>query len=299
MYHSPVMLKECIEGLAITAGGFYVDVTFGGGGHTRAILETLTEGKVIAFDQDEDARQNLPNDERIIFVNQNFRHLKRYLKLYHIDKVDGLLADLGVSSYQIDKPEKGFSTRFEGQLDMRMDTRKSLTAEEVINNYEEEQLATLFYLYGELNQSRKIARAIISKRAEQRITTTTELADIIRKFAPRNMENKVLAQAFQAIRIEVNDELGSLKEMLLQSSEVIKPGGKLVVMSYHSLEDRLVKNFIKTGNFEGEPKKDFYGNLIAPFEQVNRKIILASEEEIERNPRARSAKLRIAERRPE
>lgn len=299
MYHSPVMLKECIEGLAITAGGFYVDVTFGGGGHTRAILETLTEGKVIAFDQDEDARQNLPDGERIIFVNQNFRHLKRYLKLYHIDKVDGLLADLGVSSYQIDKPEKGFSTRFEGQLDMRMDTRKSLTAEEVINNYEEEQLATLFYLYGELNQSRKIARAIISKRAEQRITTTTELADIIRKFAPRNMENKVLAQAFQAIRIEVNDELGSLKEMLLQCSEVIKPGGKLVVMSYHSLEDRLVKNFIKTGNFEGEPKKDFYGNLIAPFEQVNRKIILASEEEIERNPRARSAKLRIAERRPE
>lgn len=299
MYHSPVMLKECIEGLAITAGGFYVDVTFGGGGHTRAILESLTEGKVIAFDQDEDARQNLPDDERIIFVNQNFRHLKRYLKLYHIDKVDGLLADLGVSSYQIDKPEKGFSTRFEGQLDMRMDTRKSLTAEEVINNYEEEQLATLFYLYGELNQSRKIARAIISKRAEQRITTTTELADIIRKFAPRNMENKVLAQAFQAIRIEVNDELGSLKEMLLQCSEVIKPGGKLVVMSYHSLEDRLVKNFIKTGNFEGEPKKDFYGNLIAPFEQVNRKIILASEEEIERNPRARSAKLRIAERRPE
>ncbi len=299
MYHSPVMLKECIEGLAITAGGFYVDVTFGGGGHTRAILETLTEGKVIAFDQDEDARQNLPDDERIIFVNQNFRHLKRYLKLYHIDKVDGLLADLGVSSYQIDKPEKGFSTRFEGQLDMRMDTRKSLTAEEVINNYEEEQLATLFYLYGELNLSRKIARAIISKRAEQRITTTTELADIIRKFAPRNMENKVLAQAFQAIRIEVNDELGSLKEMLLQCSEVIKPGGKLVVMSYHSLEDRLVKNFIKTGNFEGEPKKDFYGNLIAPFEQVNRKIILASEEEIERNPRARSAKLRIAERRPE
>ena len=299
MYHSPVMLKECIEGLAITAGGFYVDVTFGGGGHTRAILETLTEGKVIAFDQDEDARQNLPDDERIIFVNQNFRHLKRYLKLYHIDKVDGLLADLGVSSYQIDKPEKGFSTRFEGQLDMRMDTRKSLTAEEVINNYEEEQLATLFYLYGELNQSRKIAKAIVSKRAEQRIATTSELADIIRKYAPRNMENKVLAQAFQAIRIEVNDELGSLKEMLLQCSEVIRPGGRLVVMSYHSLEDRLVKNFIKTGNFEGEPKKDFYGNLIAPFEQVNRKIILASDEEIERNPRARSAKLRIAERREE
>ena len=299
MYHSPVMLKECIEGLAISAGGFYVDVTFGGGGHTRAILETLTEGKVIAFDQDEDARQNLPDDERIIFVNQNFRHLKRYLKLYHIDKVDGLLADLGVSSYQIDKPEKGFSTRFEGQLDMRMDTRKSLTAEEVINNYEEEQLATLFYLYGELNQSRKIAKAIVSKRAEQRIATTSELADIIRKYAPRNMENKVLAQAFQAIRIEVNDELGSLKEMLLQCSEVIRPGGKLVVMSYHSLEDRLVKNFIKTGNFEGEPKKDFYGNLIAPFEQVNRKIILASDEEIERNPRARSAKLRIAERREE
>lgn len=299
MYHSPVMLKECIEGLAISASGFYVDVTFGGGGHTRAILETLTEGKVIAFDQDEDARQNLPDDERIIFVNQNFRHLKRYLKLYHIDKVDGLLADLGVSSYQIDKPEKGFSTRFEGQLDMRMDTRKSLTAEEVINNYEEEQLATLFYLYGELNQSRKIAKAIVSKRAEQRIATTSELADIIRKYAPRNMENKVLAQAFQAIRIEVNDELGSLKEMLLQCSEVIRPGGKLVVMSYHSLEDRLVKNFIKTGNFEGEPKKDFYGNLIAPFEQVNRKIILASDEEIERNPRARSAKLRIAERREE
>ncbi len=299
MYHSPVMLKECIEGLAISAGGFYVDVTFGGGGHTRAILETLTEGKVIAFDQDEDARQNLPDDERIIFVNQNFRHLKRYLKLYHIDKVDGLLADLGVSSYQIDKPEKGFSTRFEGQLDMRMDTRKSLTAEEVINNYEEEQLATLFYLYGELNQSRKIAKAIVSKRAEQRIATTSELADIIRKYAPRNMENKVLAQAFQAIRIEVNDELGSLKEMLLQCSEVIRPGGRLVVMSYHSLEDRLVKNFIKTGNFEGEPKKDFYGNLIAPFEQVNRKIILASDEEIERNPRARSAKLRIAERREE
>ncbi len=299
MYHSPVMLKECIEGLAISAGGFYVDVTFGGGGHTHAILETLTEGKVIAFDQDEDARQNLPDDERIIFVNQNFRHLKRYLKLYHIDKVDGLLADLGVSSYQIDKPEKGFSTRFEGQLDMRMDTRKSLTAEEVINNYEEEQLATLFYLYGELNQSRKIAKAIVSKRAEQRIATTSELADIIRKYAPRNMENKVLAQAFQAIRIEVNDELGSLKEMLLQCSEVIRPGGRLVVMSYHSLEDRLVKNFIKTGNFEGEPKKDFYGNLIAPFEQVNRKIILASDEEIERNPRARSAKLRIAERREE
>lgn len=299
MYHSPVMLKECIEGLAITAGGFYVDVTFGGGGHTRAILEALHEGKVIAFDQDEDARQNLPSDERLIFVNQNFRHLKRYLKLYCIEKIDGLLADLGVSSYQIDQPEKGFSTRFEGHLDMRMDSRKSLTAAEIVNSYEEEQLSNLFYLYGELNQSRKIAKAIVTKRAEKSIATTSELAEIIRRFAPRNLENKVLAQAFQAIRIEVNDELGSLKEMLSQCAEVIKPGGRLVVMSYHSLEDRLVKNFIKTGNFEGVPEKDFYGNLIAPFDQVNRKIILASDEEIERNPRARSAKLRIAERRGE
>jgi 16S rRNA (cytosine1402-N4)-methyltransferase len=296
MYHTPVMLKECIEGLEIKPDGIYVDVTFGGGGHTKEILKYIKSGKVFSFDQDEDAKANADKIEERSFtlIEANFRHLKRYLKLNGITQVDGLLADLGISSHQIDSAERGFSTRFDAELDMRMDRNTKKTAKEIVANYPEKELHKIFGMYGEVTNAKTLAAAIVKGRANNKINTVEELKAAIKHLAPRGKENKYYAQVFQALRIEVNDELKALEEMLVQSAEVIKPGGKLVVMSYHSLEDRLVKNFIGKGLFHGEPEKDVYGNYSKPFEAENRKPIEASEEEVELNKRARSAKLRIA-----
>lgn len=296
MYHIPVMLKECLEGLNISPDGIYVDVTFGGGGHSKAILEKLTTGKLIAFDQDPDAKLNADKieDENLIFVPANFRYLKRYLKLNGYAKVDGILADLGISSHQIDEVERGFSTRGSAELDMRMNQSGSLSAKTIINEYEEHDLRHIFRLYGELKNAGKVAAAIIRERANKEIETTSELMDALQGCAPRGKENRYFAQLFQAIRIVVNDELKVLEEFLEQTAEVLNPEGRLVVMSYHSLEDRLVKNFIKTGNFKGEQEKDFYGNLIRPLKPLTGKPVVAGNEEIGINRRARSAKLRIA-----
>ncbi|NMM50076.1 16S rRNA (cytosine(1402)-N(4))-methyltransferase RsmH [Marinigracilibium pacificum] len=298
MYHKPVMLGECIEGLAIKPEGVYVDVTFGGGGHSKPILKLLSEGKLFAFDQDVDAKANADQIEspNFQFIQSNFRYLKKYLKLYGINKVDGVLADLGISSHQIDVPERGFSTRYEAQLDMRMDQNSNLTAEEIVNTYSESQLHRIFGIYGELKNARTAAATIVSHRINNRIQTVNQLKEVLKSCTPRGKENKYHAQVFQALRIEVNDEMKALEDFLMQTAEVIKPGGRLVVMSYHSLEDRMVKNFIAKGNFQGQPEKDFYGNLIRPFEPVNRKPIIASDEEVAENSRARSAKLRIGER---
>jgi 16S rRNA (cytosine1402-N4)-methyltransferase len=294
-YHDPVLLKECIEGLSIDPAGTYVDVTFGGGGHSREILKHLTTGKLYAFDQDEDAEQNKIDDPRFVLVRQNFRYMRNYLKLYNALPVDGVLADLGISSHQIDVPERGFSTRFEGPLDMRMDQKGQVTAADVLNNYEEDRLKKMFSEYGEVHNSSTLARIIVAARAEKPIETIAELKKITSSCPKRGKENQYYAQVFQALRIEVNNEMGALKEMLMQAPDVLKKGGRLVVMSYHSLEDRLVKNFIRSGKFEGDADKDFYGNVLAPLRAVNRKLILPTEEEIVRNSRARSAKLRIAE----
>ncbi|MHC1778440.1 MAG: 16S rRNA (cytosine(1402)-N(4))-methyltransferase RsmH [Lentimicrobium sp.] len=296
MYHNPVLLKECIEGLAIKPDGIYVDVTFGGGGHSMAILEQLTTGKLLAFDQDSDAMQNLPQDDRFVFINQNFRYLINFLRLYKAFPVDGILADLGISSHQIDMPDRGFSTRFDAELDLRMDRKAGLTAKQVVNQYSPDELKRIFVEYGELNHAYRIAQQIASARDTEEITTTTRLKEVLMPLAERGRENKFYARIFQALRIEVNGELDVLKELLLQTTKIIKPGGRLVVMSYHSLEDRLVKNFTRTGNLEGIENKDFYGNLISPFKPITRKPIVPSEEEIQLNARARSAKLRIAER---
>lgn len=293
-YHQPVMLHECMQGLGLKAQGTYVDVTFGGGGHSRKILELLEGGRLIAFDQDPDTRANVPDDARLTFVNQNFRYLKNFLKLYKAIPVDGILADLGVSSWQIDQAERGFSTRFEGPLDMRMDKQGGVTARQVINDYEPQELANVLRLYGELKNAWKIAREIEYQRKQQSIETTGQLKELLQKFAIRGKENKFFAQVFQALRIEVNSELEVLQDLLRQSAEVLAPGGRLVIMSYHSLEDRLVKNFMKAGNFTGEQEKDFYGNTIAPLKTVG-KMIIATEQEQELNPRSRSARLRIAE----
>lgn len=293
-YHQPVLLHECIKGLNIQAGGTYVDVTYGGGGHSRLILEQLEQGHLIVFDQDPDAKENVPDDTRITFVNQNFRYMKNFLKLYKAIPVDGILADLGISSWQIDQAERGFSTRFQGPLDMRMDKQSALSAKELINSYDVEELAKVFRLYGELKNAWKIAQELEYQRKQQTLETTEQLKSVLQKFAPRGKENKFFAQVFQALRIEVNNELEVLKDLLQQSAEVLKPGGRLVVMSYHSLEDRLVKNFIKAGNFSGEQEKDFFGNVIAPLKSVG-KLIVAGEEEQEVNPRSRSVRLRIAE----
>ncbi len=295
MYHNPVLLNECIEGLAINPEGTYVDVTFGGGGHSRAMLEHLTTGKLIGFDQDADAMQNLPQDDRFIFINQNFRYLVNFLRLYKALPVDGILADLGISSHQIDMAERGFSTRFDAELDLRMDRKSGLTARQIVNQYSPDELKKIFVEYGELKHSFRIAQLLISVRDAEEITTTTRLKEILLPLAERGRENKFFAQVFQALRIEVNGELDALKEMLLQTTKVLKPGGRLVVLSYHSLEDRLVKNFVKTGNFEGIEQKDFYGNLLSPFKPLTRKPVVPGEEEIALNGRARSAKLRIAE----
>lgn len=296
MYHNPVLIHECLEGLAIQSDGYYVDVTYGGGGHSKGILKMLNGGKLIAFDQDEDSIANKVDNPALIFVKDNFRELKKYLQLFQMLPVDGIIADLGVSSHQIDTAERGFSTRFDARLDMRMDQSLGMTAFDILNSYSEDELYWIFKTYGELKNSKQISRLIIKARSERPLSTTTEFKKTIQSCLPRGKEQKFLAKLYQALRIEVNDELGALKSMLKQAADVLKPGGRLVVMSYHSLEDRLVKNFIKTGNFEGKLEKDFYGNPITLFKQITRKPIIASEEELNANPRSRSAKLRIAER---
>lgn len=294
-YHNPVMLQECMEGLNIKPDGLYIDVTFGGGGHSREILKHLSvNGRLLAFDQDADAQHNLPKDDRLTFIDQNFRYLKNNCRLQGAIPADGILADLGVSSHQFDQPERGFSIRFDADLDMRMDQAGALTAKEVVNTYTEDQLHRIFGIYGEIKNAKTLANALVINRLNSPIVTVDDLKRAIVKLIPKGKENKYLAQVFQALRIEVNQELEALKEFLEQTVDVLKPGGRLVVMSYHSLEDRLVKNFIARGKFQGEVEKDFFGNQIKPLESVTRKAVNASDEEIKLNNRARSAKLRIA-----
>lgn len=302
MYHIPVLLKESIEGLTIKPDGVYVDLTFGGGGHSKEILRHLDKGKLFAFDQDDDAEANARNKDnpffdnpKFQFIKANFRYLKKYLKLYKISQVDGILADLGISSHQIDEGSRGFSTRFDGALDMRMNQQQDFSAKDLIAKYSEKDLHRILGMYGEIKNARTLAQAIVAERIKKEIVSTQDLKNILQRYAPRGAEFKYFAQVFQALRIEVNEEMKALEEMLVQSAEMLKVGGRLVVISYHSLEDRLVKNYIGKGKFHGEVEKDFYGNEIKPLEAVNRKPIEASEEEIKANPRARSGKLRIAE----
>jgi 16S rRNA (cytosine1402-N4)-methyltransferase len=295
MYHVPVMLKETIEGLAIRPDGIYVDATYGGGGHAREILNHLTTGRLIAFDQDEDALRNKPEDERCMLIHQNFRYMKNFLRLYKAMPVDGILADLGISSHQIDIPDRGFSIRYDTELDLRMDQKKSLSAKYVLNTYSFERLREIFIEYGELKNAGAIAGLIVKGRQDQEIVTVNQFRNLLTNCTPRGKENQFFARIFQALRIEVNDELEVLKEFLKQCDELLKPGGRLVVIAYHSLEDRLVKNFMKTGNFEGTLEKDFYGNVNHPLQQLTRKPLEPSEDEVETNNRSRSAKLRIAE----
>ncbi len=296
-YHKPVMLKECIEALQIDPAGTYVDVTFGGGGHSLKILEHLKGGRLIAFDQDEDAKRQAEkiNDRSFTFCHANFMHMKRYLRLNGITSVSGVLADLGISSHQIDSPERGFSTRFDGPLDMRMDQSLVVTAAKVLNEYSEDRIHKIFGMYGELKNAKTAARLVTQARAARAIETTADLKNVLGAIAPRGKENKYFAQVFQALRIEVNEEMSALESFLNQCGEVIIGGGRLVVMSYHSLEDRMVKNYINKGKVFGEVEKDFFGNEIKPFKAINRKPIEAEENEIRENTRARSAKLRIAE----
>ncbi|MDR1742609.1 MAG: 16S rRNA (cytosine(1402)-N(4))-methyltransferase RsmH [Dysgonamonadaceae bacterium] len=294
-YHTPVLLNESVGGLNIQPEGVYVDVTFGGGGHSREILRCLGKnGRLYAFDQDSEAYENRIDDNRFVFVRSNFRYLKNFLRYYGEAHVDGVLADLGVSSHHFDDSSRGFSFRFDGDLDMRMNRWGNKSASDVLNGYSEEQLSNLFFFYGELKSARKIAQAIVLRREKEPIKTVADFRSVMEPFAFRDKEKKILAQAFQALRIEVNDEMEALKQMLRQALEVLCEGGRLSVISYHSLEDRLVKNFFRSGNFEGETIKDFYGNPITPFEVVNRKVIVPSEQEQIENPRSRSAKLRIA-----
>lgn len=296
-YHIPVMLNECIEGLNIKPDGIYVDVTFGGGGHSKQILKNLDKGHLYAFDQDQEAKLEAKKIEskNFSFINANFRHLTKYLRLEGVKKVDGILADFGVSSHQIDTPERGFSTRYEAELDMRMNRSKGLTAKEVINTYDGADLHKIFGIYGELKNAKTTANAIVESRSKKPINTIFELKEVLGPYAPRNRENKYFAQVFQALRIEVNEELKVIEEFLIQTPELLREGGRLVTLSYHSLEDRLVKNFIRYGNFNAEKNTDFYGNIIRPLEPITRKPLVASSKEIALNPRARSAKLRIAE----
>lgn len=296
-YHIPVLLNESIEGLNIQSGSVCVDVTFGGGGHSREILRRLgKDGKLFGFDQDDDVLGNIPDDERFVFVKSNFRYLKNFVKYNGVKEVDSILADLGVSSHHFDKSERGFSFRYEdSKLDMRMNRSTQKTAASVLNQYDEERLADIFYYYGEIKQARKFASEIVKKRQQKRFDKTSDLIEVIEPYIGKLKEKKLLAQVFQSLRIEVNDEMEALKEMLVQSLDILKKGGRISVITYHSLEDRIVKNFFKSGNFEGEIQKDFYGNINTPFRLVNNKVILPSDEELERNPRSRSAKLRIAE----
>jgi 16S rRNA (cytosine1402-N4)-methyltransferase len=293
-YHSPVLLKDSIDALAIKEDGVYVDVTFGGGGHSKEILSRLGEkGKLFAFDQDSDTKRNKIQDDRFILIEENFRYITRFLKFYGIMKVDGILADLGVSSHQFDEAERGFSIRFDGELDMRMNQSSKISAKKIINSYGEEQLADILFLYGELRNARAIAKTIAEARQQEKIETSFQLRQILQKYLPKAKEHKILAQIFQAIRIEVNEELEVLKEFLNQMPGLLKPEGRLSVISYHSLEDRLVKRFIRTGLFSGEPEKDFYGNISVPLMKVG-KLIVPTPQEINNNNRARSAKLRVA-----
>ena len=297
-YHIPVLLAPAVDGLDIRPDGIYVDATLGGGGHTREILRRLGPGgRLLGFDQDEDAERNIPDDPRFTFVRSNFRYLHNFLRYHGIDHIDGLLADLGVSSHHFDDSQRGFSFRFDGALDMRMNKRAGQTAADVVNTYDEERLANVFYLYGELKNSRKLAAAISRARAQAPIATIGQFLDIVKPLFGREREKKELARVFQALRIEVNHEMEALREMLQAATEALRPGGRLAVITYHSLEDRLVKNLMKTGNVEGTVVKDFYGNVQTPFRTVNNKVITPDEDEVARNPRSRSAKLRIAEKR--
>jgi 16S rRNA (cytosine1402-N4)-methyltransferase len=294
-YHLPALLEESIAGLNLRPDGVYVDVTFGGGGHSRAILSHLTTGRLIAFDQDIDAVVNIINDEKLTFLNQNFRFLKNNLRYLGYQAIDGLIADLGVSFHQFDEPERGFSFRSDAVLDMRMNRNAALSAADILRTYDEEALAGIFYRFGELDNSRRIARAIVRARNISPVVTVNELSDAVKGLVPVNQEHKFFAKLFQSLRIEVNREMDALMDMLRQALDVLRPGGRLVVITYHSIEDRLVKNFIRTGNFEGISEKDFYGNLIVPFKAINKKVIVPNEREIEINNRSRSARLRIAE----
>ena len=295
-YHVPVLLQESIDGLDIKPDGVYVDVTFGGGGHSKEILRRLgKKGHLYGFDQDEDAEKNIPDDMRFTFVRSNFRYLTNWMRYYNVEHIDGLLADLGVSSHHFDDETRGFSFRFEAPLDMRMNKRSGMTAAEILNNYSEEQLADIFYIYGELKNARKIASAIIKAREEKHIETTGDLMQIAERMLQREREKKETAKLFQALRIEVNHEMDALKEMLDGACKVLQDGGRLSVITYHSLEDRIVKNFMKAGNVEGKVRQDFFGRTEAPFRAISNKVIVPSDEEMQRNPRSRSAKLRVAE----
>lgn len=298
VYHVPVLLKESVDGLNITEGGNFVDVTFGGGGHSKEIYSRMDKnGHLYSFDQDADAEKNADgfDAERFTFVRSNFRFLKNFMRYYGVEHIDGLLADLGVSSHHFDDSTRGFSFRFEGKLDMRMNQRAGMTASDVVNTYEEERLADVLYLYGELKQSRKIAAALVKARQEKPIETIGDLMEVSKTFFRNEREKKDMAKLFQALRIEVNHEMDALKEMLKSATEMLKPGGRLVIITYHSLEDRIVKNLMKTGNVEGKEDKDFFGKVNTPYRLVNRQVIVPSDEEMTRNPRSRSAKLRIAE----
>ncbi len=295
-YHSPVLLKETVDGLAINPNGIYVDVTFGGGGHSKEILSRLgPKGKLFAFDQDQDALRNEIDDDRFTLINENFRFIKRFLRFYGVKKVDGILGDFGVSSHQFDVADRGFSTRFEADLDMRMNQNKEVSAYHIVNEYDELDLRALLLNYGELRNAPKLARAIVGAREKEEIKTSVTLKEVLQPFLPKHKEHKILAQIYQAIRIEVNQEIEVLKEFLVQTAELLDVGGRISFISYHSLEDRLVKRFIRSGMFEGEPEKDLYGNISVPFKKVGG-LIVPSEDEIKVNNRARSAKLRIAER---
>ncbi len=294
-YHTPALLQESIEGLKIKPDGCYVDATFGGGGHSREILQHLKAGKLIGFDQDQDAIQNTFDDPRFIFCHGNFRFLKNYLRYFGIKTIDGLIADLGVSSHHFDTVERGFTFQGDSPLDMRMNPLSKLTAYEILNHYPKERLHNIFKEFGEVENAHRLASHIASSRLQKELSSSSQFIDTIKECIPKGMENKYLAKVYQALRIEVNEELGSLMEMLGQCKELLNSGGRLVVITYHSLEDRIVKNYFKTGNFEGKVEKDFYGNVISPFKIINNKVIVASEEETASNSRARSAKLRIAE----
>jgi 16S rRNA (cytosine1402-N4)-methyltransferase len=295
-FHAPVMLNQSVEGLSIQPNGIYVDVTFGGGGHSREILRRLEGGKLIAFDQDEEAVKNAFADDRLIFIRHNFRYLKNFLRYYGIEKVDGILADLGVSSHDFDEAERGFSFRFDAPLDMRMNRETELTAALIVNQYNENQLIDIFRNFGEIQNAFRLSKTIIDARSKQEIISTGQFLAAIEKCIPRNIGKKYMAQVFQALRMTVNDEITVLKEFLEASLDVLKVHGRLVIIAYHSLEDRVVKNFMKSGNLEGNQEKDFYGNILTPFHLINRKVMIPEEDELKTNPRSRSAKLRIAER---
>ncbi|MBQ0030668.1 MAG: 16S rRNA (cytosine(1402)-N(4))-methyltransferase RsmH [Bacteroidales bacterium] len=295
-YHIPALLIPCMEGLNIQPNGTYIDVTFGGGGHSREILSRLGKnGRLVSFDQDADAQRNIIDDDRFTFVCSNFKYLANFADYHELNGADGILADLGVSFHHFDDETRGFSFRFNADLDMRMNTKARLSAADVVNNYTEAQLADILFLYGELKNARKIANVLVKNREKQAILTTNDLLAVVEPLLPQDRQKKEMTKVFQALRIEVNHEMDALKRMLEQTTEVLKPGGRLVVLTYHSLEDRLVKNFMKTGNCEGKMEQDFFGNRLTPFNLVNNKVIVASEEEVEANPRSRSAKLRIAE----